>query len=98
MLLSRLIPFLRPFLVSACVLAGFSGFAAEKAGRKVIVVVWDGMRPDFVNESNAPALTKLARQGVTFSRHHSTYISATEVNGAAIATGTYPGRSGLIGN
>jgi len=56
------------------------------------------MRPDFINETNTPALTSLARQGVTFSHHHSTYVSATEVNGTAIATGCYPGHSGLIGN
>src|SRR5438445_4559192 len=72
--------------------------AADPPARKVVVIVWDGMRPDFINETNTPTLAKLARAGVTFSRHHSTYLSATEVNGTAISTGCYPGHSGLIGN
>jgi arylsulfatase A-like enzyme len=74
------------------------GVAGENGARKVVVVVWDGMRPDFVNETNTPALCRLASRGVTFTRHHSTYLSATEVNGTAIATGSYPVHSGLIGN
>ena len=66
--------------------------------RHVVVVVWDGMRPDFVTERNAPTLWKLAREGVTFRRHHSVYPTTTNVNGAAIATGAYPNRNGLLAN
>lgn len=68
------------------------------AERHVVVVVWDGMRPDFVTERNTPTLWKLAREGVTFRHHHSVYPTMTYVNGAAIATGVYPNRSGLLGN
>ena len=56
------------------------------------------MRPDFVTERNAPTLWKLAREGVTFRRHHSVYPTATNVNGAALATGAYPNRNGLLAN
>src|SRR4029077_8063937 len=66
--------------------------------RHVVVVVWDGMRPDFVTEQNTPTLWKFAREGVTFRNHHAAYPSATMVNGTAIATGVYPGRSGVIAN
>ena len=66
--------------------------------RHVVVVVWDGMRPDFVNERNTPALWKLAQEGVTFAHHHSVYLTATNVNGAAIATGVYPNRNTLLAN
>ena len=69
-----------------------------KQDRHVLLVVWDGMRPDFVNEQNTPALWKLAREGVTFSRHHSIYPTATNVNGAALATGVYPNRNTLLAN
>jgi arylsulfatase A-like enzyme len=71
---------------------------AKKNDRHVIVVVWDGMRPDFVSERNTPTLWKLAREGVTFRHHHSVYPTATSVNGAAIATGVYPNRNGLLAN
>jgi predicted AlkP superfamily pyrophosphatase or phosphodiesterase len=63
-----------------------------------VAIVWDGMRADFLTEQNAPNLYRLAREGVRFTKHHSTYPSATEVNGTVIATGAYPARSGLIGN
>jgi predicted AlkP superfamily pyrophosphatase or phosphodiesterase len=69
-----------------------------KPERHVVVVVWDGMRPDFVTEQNAPTLWKLAREGITFRNHHAVYPSATMVNGTAIVTGIYPGKSGIIAN
>jgi arylsulfatase A-like enzyme len=66
--------------------------------RHVVVVVWDGMRPDFVTEANTPALWKLAQEGVTFKQHHSVYITATNVNGTAMATGVFPNRNGILAN
>jgi arylsulfatase A-like enzyme len=72
--------------------------SARRNDRHVVVVVWDGMRPDFVSERNTPTLWKLAREGVTFRHHHSVYPTATNVNGAAIATGVYPNRNGLLAN
>ncbi len=66
--------------------------------RHAVVIVWDAMRPDFVSEQLTPNLYTLAQQGVTFAHHHSVYPSATEVNGTALFTGTYPARSGIIGN
>lgn len=73
-----------------------SAFAAEP--RHIVVVVWDGMRPDFVSEQNTPTLWKLAQSGVTFRNHHAVYPSATIVNGTAINTGVYPNRSGILVN
>jgi len=64
----------------------------------VVVVVWDGMRPDFVSEKTTPNLWKLTREGVTFRRHHPVYPSSTEVNGTVMATGVYPENNGLIAN
>src|SRR5437764_6073643 len=102
------------FLSCACsFVLGISGFASAFAatpssdrsadgpirrGEHVVVVVWDGMRPDFVSEQNTPALWKLAQRGVIFRNHHSIYPSATIVNGTAINTGVYPDRSGVLAN
>src|SRR5258706_6362319 len=71
---------------------------AAGAAKHVVMVVWDGMRPDFVNETNTPTLHALAGQGVFFQSNHCVYLSSTEVNGAALATGAYPQRNGIIGN
>src|SRR2546421_6371883 len=72
--------------------------ASVAQDRHVVVVVWDGMRPDFVSEQNTPTLWKLARSGVIFRNHHSAFPSATIVNGTAINTGVYPSRSGILAN
>ncbi len=64
----------------------------------VVVVVWDGMRPDFVSPQYAPTLYSLATNGVFFKKHHSTYVSTTEVNGTALATGMHPSHSGVMAN
>ena len=56
------------------------------------------MRPDFVTARNTPVLWKLARSGVTFRNNHCVYLSATNVNGTALATGMYPDHTGLIAN
>lgn len=69
-----------------------------KSERHIVVVVWDGMRPDFVSEKNTPALWKLSREGVTFRNHHAVYPSATMVNGTALVTGVYPGKNGITAN
>jgi arylsulfatase A-like enzyme len=64
----------------------------------VVVIVWDGMRPDFIAPQYCPTLYSLAMDGVFFNRHHSTYITSTEVNGTSLATGSHPGRSGILAN
>jgi predicted AlkP superfamily pyrophosphatase or phosphodiesterase len=71
---------------------------APKSERDVVIVVWDGMRPDFVSEENTPALWKLSRDGVTFRNHHAVYPSATMVNGTALVTGVYSSKNGIVAN
>lgn len=68
------------------------------SAKHVVVVVWDGMRPDFITESNSPTLHKLASQGVFFANNHPVYISTTEVNGTTIASGAYPEHDGIMAN
>jgi arylsulfatase A-like enzyme len=67
-------------------------------GEHVVLVVWDGMRPDFVTGQYAPSLYKLSQEGVFFKNNHSIPITSTEVNGTALATGVYPNRSHIIAN
>ncbi len=64
----------------------------------IVVVVWDGMRPDFVSAQHTPNLDQLRRQGVFFNRHHPVFVSTTEVNGSALATGMYPDHTGILAN
>ena len=71
-------------------------FAAR--AEHVVLVVWDGMRPDFIRADTTPTLHALANRGTFFTNNHCVYISSTEVNGAAIATGCYPARTGIVAN
>ncbi len=81
----------------ACLLPASATLAAGKA-EHIVIMVWDGMRPDFVTPEHTPNLWKLSQEGVTFTHHHPVYLSSTEVNGTALATGMYPEKSGVIGN
>ena len=85
-------------LVSACCENLARAQEAAPGSRHVVLAVWDGMRPDMVTEKNCPVLWRLAHEGVTFRNHHSVYLTATDVNGAALATGMYPNHSGIIAN
>ena len=65
---------------------------------RVLLCVWDGMRPDFITAENTPNLYALAQRGTFFNNNHAVYISTTEVNGTVLATGVFPRRSGIMGN
>jgi len=67
-------------------------------GRIVVLIVWDGLRPDFVTQRDTPNLFRLAREGVRFDKHHSIFPTLTMVNATALATGAPPGVNGLEGN
>ncbi len=90
------------FLVSSALLVAFALAArgADGSGKAahIVVVVWDGMRPDLISSGNAPTLSALARAGVIFKRNHAAYPSSTNVNGAVLATGVTPGHNGVIAN
>jgi hypothetical protein len=75
-------------------------FAGEPHGpaRIFVLMVWDGLRPDLVTERDTPNLVALAREGVRFERHHSSYPTVTMVNAAVLATGADPATDGVIGN
>ncbi len=68
------------------------------AAEHVVLMVWDGMRPDFVTAENSPTLHALAEKGVFFRNNHAAYPSSTNVNGAVFATGVYPAHNGIISN
>ena len=72
--------------------------AAAAPTKKVIVFVWDGLRPDSVTQADTPNLYALQQAGVNFSDNHSTYPTFTMMNSAAFATGSFPATTGFYGN
>jgi len=71
---------------------------AKGKAEHVVVVVWDGMRPDFITPQFCPTLYSLATNGTFFRRNHPVYVSTTQVNGAALATGSNPAQNGIQAN
>jgi arylsulfatase A-like enzyme len=96
----------RVYSIAAALLAAMLIFAAatrsaaadRPRGRIFILMVWDGLRPDFVTQRDTPNLYRLEREGVRFDRHHSIFPTLTMANGAALATGAMPAVNGLEGN
>ncbi|ATB31389.1 alkaline phosphatase family protein [Melittangium boletus] len=65
---------------------------------KLIIFVWDGLRPDYINPTDTPNVHALRTRGVWFEDNHSTYPTFTLINGATFATGAFPGVTGFNGN
>lgn len=64
----------------------------------ILVIVFDGLRPDQINPKDTPALCDFIRRGVRFSNHHSIFPTLTRVNVASMFTGRYPRLHGVVGN
>lgn len=64
----------------------------------VVLVVCDGMRPDFVDSALTPTLARLRREGTWFGDHRGIFPSVTRASSASIATGSHPISHGLRGN
>lgn len=91
--------------VLACLAAGCGPSAAQpereppgRAEQRHLLIVLDGLRPDYVTPELMPNLHALGARGVVFTAHHAVYPTVTRVNAASIATGAYPETHGLMGN
>jgi len=66
--------------------------------RTHLVIVVDGLRPDYVTPEVMPRLFRLGQRGIVFRSHHSVYPTVTRVNASSFVTGAYPETHGLMGN
>ncbi|MFH1086291.1 MAG: alkaline phosphatase family protein [Chloroflexota bacterium] len=64
----------------------------------ILVIVWDGLRPDMITPERTPRLHTFSRRGVFCSASHAAFPTATRINSASLATGCYPGRHGIVDN
>ena len=90
--------FLAVILAAVALSAGARDAQPPQPSRTHLVIVVDGLRPDYVTPALMPRLVRLGQRGIVFSAHHSVFPTVTRVNAAAIATGTYPETHGLLGN
>ncbi len=89
-------------LALAAPTTGAAGQDAEPSpragGPRHLLVVLDGLRPDYVQPHFMPALHALGRRGIVMTSHHAVFPTVTRVNAASISTGAYPETHGLMGN
>ncbi len=72
--------------------------AAEPPPHSSLVIVIDGLRPDYITRELMPNLLALGEAGVIADAHHAVFPTVTRVNSTSLATGTYPRAHGLLNN
>lgn len=70
----------------------------KPAADRVIVAVFDGLRPDLVTAELTPNILRLALRGTWFREARSVFPSVTRVATSSIATGAPPTVHGIVGN
>jgi hypothetical protein len=64
----------------------------------ILVIVWDGLRPDMISGEHTPFVWEMTQGGVFCRDSHAVFPTSTRVNSASLATGCYPGRHGIVDN
>ncbi|MVT54719.1 alkaline phosphatase family protein [Bradyrhizobium yuanmingense] len=65
---------------------------------RVLIALFDGLRPDLVKPSLTPNLIRLQRRGAVLTRQRTVYPSETRIALTSLITGATPDRHGIVGN
>ena len=79
-------------------LAGALAQAPQAHPHNVVLFVADGLRFRMVDESTAPTMAAIAREGVTLRNSHALFPTFTTANASAMATGHMLGDTGDFSN
>ena len=95
---SRLLIPWRSWRAALCAIVAAAALWAHPlaAPHRHLLIIVDGLRPDYVTSDVMPNLVALGERGVVFQRHHSVYPTVTRVNASSISTGAYPESHGLM--
>jgi len=63
----------------------------------IVLIVWDGLRPDMITAEGTPFLLQKASEGIFCKASHAVFPTATRVNAASLSTGCYPRHHGIVG-
>ena len=92
------LPRMKKLLLSTLLLAIACVSFSQQKKLHTLIVVFDGLRPDYITPELMPNVYALKQSGAYGDRHHSVYPTVTRVNASAYATGSYPEHSGILGN
>lgn len=65
---------------------------------RVLILLFDGLRPDLISPSLTPNLERLKSRGAMLGRQRTVYPSETRIVLTSLVTGTTPDRHGIVGN
>ena len=65
---------------------------------RVLICVFDALRPEFVTPDLMPHLSAFAERGVRYVNSRAVFPTETRVNQSAVTTGCLPRRHGVVGN
>ncbi len=68
------------------------------AAPTVILLSWDGVRHDYPDRGQLPALARMMREGARAEKLLPVFPSSTFPGHVSLATGTYPDRHGIVDN
>ena len=85
------------FLLSCIIVQNIHAQETKKRTR-IIILMFDGLRPDYITEELMPNLYAFKKESSYGNQNHSVYPTVTRVNSASYATGSYPATHGLMGN
>ncbi|HUS98176.1 MAG TPA: alkaline phosphatase family protein [Hyphomicrobiaceae bacterium] len=71
---------------------------ASGTNQRILVVVFDALRPEFVTPELMPNLHRFAEGGVRYTNSHAVFLTETRVNQSAVVTGCMPQRHGIVAN
>jgi predicted AlkP superfamily pyrophosphatase or phosphodiesterase len=71
---------------------------SRSGDNRTLLIVIDGLRPDYITEELMPNLHGVGSRGVLGQAHHAAYPTVTRVNSSSISTGSHPARHGIIHN
>ncbi|MGR8023312.1 alkaline phosphatase family protein [Burkholderia cenocepacia] len=69
-----------------------------EVAKHVLVVSFDGLRPDLISHRLTPNLYRMQRIGVTLLNHRTIYPSETRTGFPSFVTGATTGAHGMVGN
>jgi predicted AlkP superfamily pyrophosphatase or phosphodiesterase len=65
---------------------------------RFLIVAFDGLRPDMVDDDLMPNLSAFCRRGSHCTDNRAVFPTETRVNQSSLITGCHPGRHGMVAN
>ncbi len=78
--------------------ASSSKLSSNDSTKRIVVAVFDGLRPDMVRPDLTPNILRVAARGEWFRQARSVFPPVTRVATTSIATGAPPAVHGIVGN